>query len=221
MRQVMVVAALVAVAGIAGCRVDSKKEGEGDNVKIATPFGGMQVKTDNADVLTGLGLPLYPNSTPVKKDKINGKDSGSADVNMSFGSFQLRVKAAEYRTDDTPDKLLVFYKKALGRYGDVIQCDNHRPVGTPTHTAEGLTCEENEGSGKVHINVNDNQKDSGVFHGNAKVQLKAGSKKHQHIVDINPDGGGTKFGLVALDLPVDFHFGDSGNKDDKDKDDSQ
>jgi predicted RNase H-like nuclease (RuvC/YqgF family) len=32
-------------------------------------------------------------------------------------------------------------------------------------------------------------------------QLKAGSKLHQHIVGIDPQGTGTKIGLVALDLP--------------------
>ena len=73
----------------------------------------------------------------VKKDKNNG----AADVNMSFGSFQLRVKAASYRTPDSPDQVTAFYRKALGRYGDVIQCQNDKPVGTPTSTAEGLTCD--------------------------------------------------------------------------------
>jgi hypothetical protein len=34
-----------------------------------------------------------------------------------------------------------------------------------------------------------------------KREFKAGSKQHQHIVSIDPEGNGTKFGLVALDLP--------------------
>ena len=42
----------------------------------------------------------------------------------------------------------------------------------------------------------------------SKLELKAGSKKHQHIVGIEPDGSGTKFGLVALDLPGHFSIGD-------------
>ena len=32
-------------------------------------------------------------------------------------------------------------------------------------------------------------------------ELKAGSRLHQHIVSIDQQGTGTKFGLVALDLP--------------------
>ena len=109
----------------------------------------------------------------VKKDKNNG----AADVNMSFGSFQLRVKAASYRTQDSPDQVTAFYRKALGRYGDVIQCQNDKPVGTPTRTAEGLTCDNEKDN---HVYVNDDE--------SGKLELKAGSKQHQHIVAIDPDG---------------------------------
>ena len=86
---------------LAGCRVQSDKHGDSDNVKISTPFGGLQVKTNDAVVADGIGLPAYPGAQSVKKDK----DDGAADVNMSFGNFQLRVKAVSYRTGDSPDKV--------------------------------------------------------------------------------------------------------------------
>lgn len=175
------------LGGIAalGCRIDTNKHGESDNVKIATPFGGLQVKTNDA-VQSGIGLPEYPGATMVKKDK----DNGAADINMSFGSFHLRVKAVSYRTSDSPDKVKAFYQSALGRFGDVIQCSDSRPVGTPTHTAEGLTCDRDR---ENHASVDEDF--------SKKLELKAGSTQHQHIVAIEPEGGGTKFGLVALDLP--------------------
>jgi hypothetical protein len=196
--QTVVVAMMItATALMSGCRIESDKKNGNDNVKIATPFGGMTVKTNDAAVVDGLGLPVYPGAELVKKDKNNG----AADVNMSFGSFQLRVKAASYRTLDSPDQVTAFYRKALERYGDVIQCQNNKATGTPTHTAEGLTCDNEK---ENHISVND---DSG------KMELKAGSKQHQHIVGINPEGNGTKFGLVALDLPghISFGNGDDNN----------
>lgn len=176
-----------------GCRIDSNKHGDGDNVKIATPFGGMQVKTNDAAVQSGVGLPEYPGATLVKKDK----DNGAADINMSFGNFQLRVKALSYRTGDSPAKVKEFYRNALARFGDVIECSDNRPVGTPTHTTEGLTCDNEK---ENHITVNENV--------SSKRELKAGSKQHQHIVAIEPEGNGTKFGLVALDLPGHLSFGD-------------
>ncbi len=177
-----------------GCRVDSHKQGDSDNVKIATPFGGMQVKTNDAAVREGTGLPDYPGATLVKRDK----DNGAADIDMSFGSFKLRVKALSYQTGDSPEKVQAFYKGALGRFGDVIQCTDERPVGTPKQTAEGLTCEK---SGGKHIQVNDDV--------STKLQLKAGSPQHQHIVAIEQEGGGTKFALIALDLPGHLSTGDT------------
>jgi len=176
-----------------GCRIDSHKQGDSDNVKIATPFGGMQVKTNNAAVQSSIGLPDYPGATLVKKDK----NDGAADINMSFGNFQLRVKAISYHTSDSPEKVQAFYKNALGRFGDVIQCSNNRPVGSPVRTAQGLTCDKER---KAHTRVDQDF--------SSKLELKAGSEQHQHIVAIEQEGSGTKFGLVALDLPGHISIGD-------------
>jgi hypothetical protein len=186
---------------VSGCRIESDKHGDNDNVKIATPFGGMDIKTNDAAVVDGIGLPVYPGAELVKKKKNN---DGAADINMSFGSFQLRVKAASYKTPDSPEKVAAFYRKALGRYGDVIDCKNNQAVGSPTRTAEGLTCDNLK---ENHISVDDDMSD--------KRELKAGSKQHQHIVSIDSDGSGSKMGLVSLDLPGHFSLGDSDNDQQK------
>ena len=196
-QSVLVATLIAATALMSGCRIESDKRNGNDNVKIATPFGGMTVKTNDAAVVDGLGLPVYPGAELVKKDKNNG----AADVNMSFGSFQLRVKAASYRTTDSPEQVTIFYRKALGRYGDVIQCQNDKAVGTPIRTAEGLTC-DNEKHNRVYVNDDES----------GKMELKAGSKQHQHIAAIDPEGNGTKFGLVALDLPGHVSFEDKEDK---------
>ena len=188
---------------LAGCEVETHKSGNGEDVKVATPFGGLRVKTDNADVLTSIGLPAYPGAQPEKKDK--DKDNGSADVNMSFGGFQLRVKAMGFLTQDSPDKVTAFYRDALKRFGDVIECRDEHPVGTPVRTGEGLTCDDKHGG---HIDVDKHPAKD-------KIELKAGSTQHQHLVEIQTEDGSTKFGLVALDLPGKF-FSDSED-DDKDK----
>jgi hypothetical protein len=182
-----------------GCRIDEHKSGDGKNedVKIATPFGGMSVKTDEAVVAGGVGLTVYPGAVQVKKE--NGKDNGAADINMSFGSFHLGVKAISYRTSDSPDKVLAFYRKDMAHFGAVILCKGTSAVGTPDHTQDGLTCDKESGN-NIHIDDDRSQQ-----------ELKAGSRQHQHIVAIENDGPNTKIGLIALDLP-----GHLGNKDDKD-----
>ncbi len=196
LKQMAAVVMIVGTVIMSGCRVESNKHGENDNVRIATPFGGIQVKTDDTTVLQGMGLPAYPGAMLVKHDN----DHGAADVNMNFGNFHLRVKAASYRTPDSPDKVEAFYRRVLEQYGNVIKCSNDKPVGEPTHTTEGLTCDNDN----KHVEINDDM--------SRKMELKAGSKQHQHIVAINPEGTGTKLGLVALDLPGHLSHG-SGDKD--------
>jgi hypothetical protein len=186
--------AILAMALMSGCRIENDKHGDSDNVKIATPFGGMTVKTNDTAVIDGLGLPVYPGAELVKK---KDKNDGAADINMSFGSFTLRVKAASYKSTDSPDLVAAFYRKALGRYGDVIECQNDKPVGSLTRTSEGLTCDNEK---ENHIKV-----DNDI---SGKREMKAGSKQHQHIVGVDPDGSGTKIGLVALDLPGHLSVGD-------------
>jgi hypothetical protein len=182
------------MVAMSGCRVDTNRQGDNQNVKVATPFGGVQVKTNGAMNVEGIGLPVYPGAELVKK---KDKDNGSADVNLSFGRFQLRVKAANYRTPDDPEKVSSFYKDAMKRYGAVIECNHDQPVGTPTQTNEGLMCSDGD---KRHESVSANV--------SGKTELKTGSKQHQHIVAIEPEGSGTKFGLVALDLPGNLSIGD-------------
>jgi hypothetical protein len=209
--RIVALAMILAVAGTTGCNIESHGHGDNKNVKIATPFGGMQVKTNESAVVAGIGLPVYPGSTIVKK---NQGDDGAADINMSFGSFQFKVKAASYRTPDSPQKVLDFYKKALSRFGSVIQCSHDRPIGTPTHTDEGLSCNDDDhhDGGDIQINKGEVQIDDN--NDSTAIELKVGSKKHRHVVDVHPENGGSKFGLVSLDLPLDFHP-NNPDKDDR------
>ena len=189
---------LTLLGSACGCRVRSDKDGNHENVDIATPFGGLSVKTNNAGT-EGPGLPVYPGAEMVH----DHKDKGSADVNMNFGGFHLRVKAADYRTGDAPTQVTAFYKKALGRYGDVIQCEDHHPIGQPAQTSEGLTCEQD----------GNHDGNNGPSNTSGKIELKAGSKQHQHIASIEPESSGTRFGLLALDLPGQITFGDAPSRD--------
>lgn len=193
-KQAILIAASLAITITSGCRVDTDEHGDNKNVKVATPFGGVQVKTNDAEGISGIGIPVYPGAELVKKDK----DNGSADVNLSFGKFQLRVKAASYRTPDNPDKVTAFYRDALKRYGTVIQCNHDQPVGSPTQTDQGLTCSDSD---RKHVEASADT--------TGKTELKTGSKQHQHIVAVDPEGSGTKFGLVMLDLPGNLSIGGS------------
>jgi hypothetical protein len=199
-------AALALVAGITGCfrvHVDKDANGEDKNVQVDTPFGGVHVNTNQTSA-ADLGLPVYPGAKPVADDEKHK----SADVHLGFGEWELRVRAVSYETSDTKDQVTAFYKKALGRYGDVIVCQGHSAVGTPVATSEGLTCSD-DGSGK-NIKI-----DRGDYGGSDNgLELKAGSKRHQHILGFEDrQGGATRFALVALDLPAGLDKNSSGKSD--------
>lgn len=192
-------AGLALALGVSGCRVHVDKDANGKEktVQVETPFGGVHVNTDQTSA-SDLGMPVYPGAKLVTDDDKHK----SADVHLGFGDWQLRVKAVSYGSGDSREKIAAFYKKSLARYGDVITCDGSSPVGTPTSTREGLTCSDNDSNGKVHLDNHDFRQD---------FQLKAGSKRHQHIVGFEDSKEGqTRFALVALDLPGNF-----GNEDDK------
>jgi hypothetical protein len=187
---------------LAGCFVQTKKDANGkENVDIQTPLGGMSVKTHNNDVQAKVGLPLYPGAVPEKGTK---DDDSTADVNMNFGPFHMRVLAMGFTTTDSPDKVRDFYMKPLAQYGDVIVCKDKKPVGTAAKTSQGLTCADDN---HVQTKVGDAGK---VELSKGEVELKAGSPKRQHLVSYEAKNGGTKFGLVYLELP-----GDNDADDDK------
>ena len=196
------VTSLALAAAMAGCRVHVDKDANGveKNVQVDTPFGGVHVNTDQTTA-SDLGLPVYPGAEPVKADDKHK----SADVHLGFGEWQMRVRAVSYATQDSKEQVTAYYKKALGRYGDVITCQDNEPVGKPASTSEGLTCKDDKGN-----NVQIAHKDYGSRSG---LELKAGSKRHQHIVGFEePKDGKTRFALVALDLPA-IVDGDKGTSD--------
>jgi hypothetical protein len=183
----------VLVVGATGCKVKVDKSSDGDNVKIATPFGGITVNKDQTSAAE-LGLPAYPGAVT---DTANDGNR-SAKVDMGFGSFKLRVRVAHYRSADDRDQVLAFYRKALSQYGNVIECVGGKPVGPLSATREGLTCDHSD-------------HDHATSHSSDDLQLKAGSARHQHIVTFG-DGSSspTQFTLIALDLPHGFDNEEKG-----------
>ncbi|WP_420238936.1 hypothetical protein ACOBR2_04880 [Telmatobacter bradus] len=183
---------MLLTAGIVGCRLHLHKDAKGDDkqVQLDTPFGGLHVDTDQSSA-SDLGLPAYPGAELVKGDDKHK----SVDVHMGFGEWQMRVRAVSYESADSQEKVEEFYKKALARYGGVITCRNHEPVGLPKVTSEGLTC-SNDGKAKIDVDGNGEPTSSD------RLELKAGSKRRQHEIYFDkPRNGRSQFVLVSLDLP--------------------
>jgi len=181
---------LAAALAVTGCHVQVEKDqnGQEKNVRVDTPFGGVHVRSDQTTA-ADLGLPAYPGAQLAA----DNQGDQSADVSLGFGPWQMRVQVVTYTTADPQQKVIAFYKNAMGRFGDVIACQGHKAVGSPTVTSEGLTCSEDHKHVQVNgVDINDD--DSGFT-------LRAGSKRHQHIFVLKSSGQGTRYSLLDLELP--------------------
>jgi hypothetical protein len=157
---------------------DKGKDGE-KQVDIKSPMGDLHV-SEQADIRDA-GLTLYPGAKPAPKD--NGDDKKSANVNLSLPGFSLKVVAAEFTSDDAPDKVIAYYDKELQKYGKPIQCRGGWNRGHVNHEGKDemskpVAC-GNDGSGDA-------------------VELKVGTEGNQHIVSVKPNSQGSRFALVYL-----------------------
>ncbi len=176
-------AALVAVlALLPACSIDAHdKDKHGDShVDIKSPIGDLHVSED-ADIGDG-GLSVYPGAKPAPKD--DGGDKKSANVNLSIPGFSLKVVAAEFISNDAPDKLIAYYDKELHKYGKPIQCHGEWTGGHVDSSPD-----KDEGAKPVSC--------KGDSSGNS-IELKVGTEANQHIVAVKPNAGGTRFALAYV-----------------------
>jgi hypothetical protein len=158
--------------------VKKEQNGEDKQVDIRTPLGGIHVSKD-ANV-ADVGLAVYPGAR-MKQKGSDGEDK-SANVDISSFGFRLKVIALEYESDDSPAKLVAYYKDQLRKYGNVLEChtdnvDLNTDMKHWDHSSHELTCEGSSGS---------------------KTELKVGTKEYQHIVAVEPEGKGSSFSLVYV-----------------------
>ncbi len=178
-----ITALMLAIAGIcllAACSVRvSDKDKENQKVDIQTPIANLKVDTSKDS--TDNGIPIYPGATPRPADQEG--DKHRANVNIGGLGFGLKVIAAEYITPDSPDKVKVFYEDKLKEFGDVLVCKGHSgdagSYSSKGDDDEKLTCGDAHGSG---------------------WELKVGTPHNQHIVAIEPEGSGTRFGTVLVQI---------------------
>jgi hypothetical protein len=159
---------------------DDAKDGE-KQVDIKSPVGNLHV-SEAAD-MRDAGLTVYPGAKPAPKD--DSDDKKGANVNLSMPGFSLKVVAAEFISDDAPDKIIAYYSKELPRYGKPIQC--HGDWTSGGHV--------NSSSGDKH---SDQPVSCGNDGGGEAVELKVGTEGNQHVVSVKPSSHGSRFALVYV-----------------------
>jgi hypothetical protein len=125
-----------------------------------------------------VGLPLYPGATRYR-DKDNDTD---ANFNLWGGGAGFKLVVIKMQSSDAPDKVAEYYKKALAKYGPVLDC---------SHASGKETDAEKSDASKVLSCGTDKPDPGGLL-------FKAGTQDKQHIVAVNPGGTGTKFDLLYM-----------------------
>lgn len=134
-----------------------------------------------------VGLPIYPGARP-HKDK--DSENPSAKFGLWGSSFAFKLAVVKLESNDPPQKTAAFYKKALAKYGTVLDC--------VADSSKAREKDESKESNK--LTCEGDKPDPGG------MTFKAGTKEKQHVVGIQPNGSGSLIQLVYVESP------DSENK---------
>ena len=102
------------------------------------------------------------------------------------GSSGFKLFVLKMETTDAPAKVAAFYRKALAKYGQVLDCSNPQTSGSNAgdsdkkKSSKALTCEDEKPKP-------------------GEISLKSGSKAKEHAVGIQPNGAGTLYQLVYVE----------------------
>lgn len=123
-----------------------------------------------------VGLPIYPGAQRLKEDS---DDSAALQMGLWGGSSGFKLVVLKLESGDPAVKIAEFYRKALARYGNVIDCSTSSTSHKRSDSSDQLECENDHAA-------------AGGF------AFKAGTKRKQHIVAVEPDGKRSKISLVYI-----------------------
>ncbi len=129
-----------------------------------------------------VGLPIYPGA---RRHIDDANDSSALNMGLWGGSAGFKLFVLKMESNDAPEKVAAFYRKALAKYGTVLDCTNASAAATATDdkSSKKLTCDDEKPKP-------------------GEISLKAGSKEKQHAVGIEPNGNGSgsTFQLVYIEM---------------------
>jgi hypothetical protein len=169
----------ICLMSFTGCTISTHDKGDGkkDDVDIRTPFGSLSVKQGSSDIKE-TGLTAYPGARAKQE---SDDDRHSANVNISSSLFGLKVVAMKFESDDPSDKVLAFYRKDMGKYGKVLDCNGGFNMNFHHHDKNTeVTCDNNVGDHEY------------------KEELKVGTENNQRVVAVKPRNNGSEFALVYV-----------------------
>jgi hypothetical protein len=142
--------------------------------------GGIGIRINDEAAAKDAGLPHYPGSTPYKDDD---DSSSGANIRLSTASFGFKVVALNLQTPDKPERVAAFYRKALSKYGRVLDCSDGASKDAKSEPSSRddneLGCDDDDG-------------------GSHSIVYKVGTEDDQRVVGIKPHGAGARFSLAHV-----------------------
>ena len=149
LKVVLIVVAVIFALGILGAGTagffawrfaKGHVEEKNGNVRVQAPFGTVESTDNPSDAARNLGVALYPGAKVLK-----GK---AADV--SFGG--MHSVAAQFETDDPPEKVAEFYKSQFPNANVAVSDENHYAiVSTADKNIITINIEPEDGKTMIHI----------------------------------------------------------------------
>lgn len=157
---------------------DQKDSQQSDNDKNGIGFNLGQ----NASA-KDVGLPIYPGS---RRHKDNDDDNSMLNMGLWGGGSGFKLFVMKMETPDSPDKVAAFYRKALAKYGAVLDCSN-------AQSSDSAASEDGKKKSSKALTCEDEKPKQG------EISLKSGTKSKEHAVGIQPQGTGTLYQLVYVE----------------------
>jgi hypothetical protein len=173
----VVVLGLLWVAALPLGAQEKKDSGKSESEMDRNSIGFIASKEASAK---DVGLPLYPGA---RSHKDKSEENPAVQLGLWGGGSGFKLAVLKLESDDTAEKIAKFYRKALAKYGKVVDCSDSSKV----------TGEEKKGNSSHELSCEDEQPESG------ERVLKAGTKEEQHVVGIKADAGLTVFQLVYVE----------------------
>jgi len=179
------IAIFLGIPGVTQAQDQNSSSAQSDKDKDDVNLGLHMGKDASAKEV---GLPLYPGS----RRRADTKDDSSA-LNMGLwgGSTGFKMALLKMETNDSPDKVAAFYRKALARYGKVLTCNGENADASAANSTSHDSSDNAKGSQALDCG---NEK-----HDKGEMELKSGTKDRQHVVGISQEGSLTTFTLIYIE----------------------
>ena len=155
---------------------DNKDSGKSESDKGRRSIGF--IASDEASA-KDVGLPLYPGA---RRHKDTSDESAAVQLGLWGGNSGFKLVVLKLESNDAPEKVAAFYRKALAKYGEVLDCGDSST--SASEKAKSISPNE--------LSCEEDRPDKG------ELVLKAGTKEEQHLVGIKVNGDLTVFQLVYV-----------------------